>query len=92
MSEPNTNRKSASRCENPAFNQAAKIIARFGGDLKMAAALGCHRVTIYRWTHGRPYGSDGLIPGPSVERVLEAAQRCGIVLSAEDWLPERIAY
>ena len=40
MSEPNPNRKSASRCENPAFNQAEKIIARFGGGLKLASVLG----------------------------------------------------
>lgn len=76
----------------PAFNQAAKVIARFGGEARMAKALGVSRVTCYRWSYARPCGSDGLIPTEHVEKIKAIARAEGILIRPEDWVPEKIEY
>lgn len=76
----------------PTWNQAAKIIAKFGGEQALAEAVGVHRVTPYRWQYARPYGTDGLIPAESIGKVQAAARENGIVLTPADWVPERISY
>ena len=76
----------------PTYNQAQKIVARFGGEAKLAALIGVSRITIYRWQYVRPYGSDGLIPTPQIERIKGVARLEGILLRPEDWVPEVIKY
>lgn len=87
-------RKDGSRTKHgrPAYNQASKIVARFGGEVRLADCLGINRISVYRWSYSRPYGSDGLIPSRMVAAVQRAARIEGIVLTDQDWLPERIHY
>jgi hypothetical protein len=76
----------------PTYNQARKIVAKFGNELLTANALGVSRITVYRWQYAKPYGTDGLIPNRMVERVQRIARLHGIVLTDRDWTPERIDY
>jgi DNA-binding transcriptional regulator YdaS (Cro superfamily) len=71
----------------PTYNQAAKIITRFGGEAKLAALIGISRVSVYRWQYKRPYGSDGLIPTAHIEKIKAVARHEGILLRDEDWVP-----
>lgn len=72
----------------PTYNQAQKVIARFGGEAKLAALIGVSRVSCYRWQYKRPYGSDGLIPTAQIEKIKAVARIEGILLRPEDWVPE----
>ena len=74
----------------PTFNQAEKIIAKLGGIMPAARLLNISRVTLYRWTQPRPFGTDGLVPILMVEPVIEAAERAGIQLTYHDWTAERV--
>lgn len=71
----------------PTYNQAAKIIQRFGGEAKLAALIGISRVSVYRWQYKRPYGSDGLIPSAHIEKIRAVARHEGVLLRPEDWVP-----
>ena len=72
----------------PTYNQAAKIIARFGGESALSRLLNISRITIYRWQYRRPYGSDGLIPSFRVEQIKAVARENGVLIRPEDWVPE----
>lgn len=76
----------------PTYNQAKKIVTKFGNETHTAEALGVSRITVYRWQYAKPYGTGGLIPGHMVERVQRVARMHGIVLTDRDWMPERIDY
>lgn len=76
----------------PTYSQAQKIVAKFGGEASIARALGISRITAYRWSYARPYGSDGLIPSAVIDKIRQVARIEGIVLTAEDWMPERVIY
>lgn len=76
----------------PTYNQASKIIARFGSESKLAALIGVSRITVYRWSYKRPLGSDGLIPTARIEAIKGVARLEGILLRSEDWVPEVIKY
>lgn len=76
----------------PTYNQAAKIVAKFGGEAACARACGLSRMTIYRWQYRRPYGSDGMVPSRQVDTVMKAARMWGVCLVDSDWWPERIKY
>lgn len=76
----------------PEFNQARKVAARFGGEARLADAIGVSRITVYRWQYRRPYGCDGLIPSRAIAKIRAVARLQGILLSPEDWVPERIRY
>jgi hypothetical protein len=76
----------------PTYNQAAKIVARFGGESKLAALINVNRISVYRWSYRRPYGSDGLIPSAQIEKIRAVARLEGILLRPEDWVPEVIKY
>lgn len=80
------------RYGRPTYTQAARIIAKFGGEARFAAAVGIDRVSAYKWSYARPYGADGLIPSTAVELVQRAARVEGILLTPEDWLPTRANY
>lgn len=76
----------------PAYNQAQKIIAKFGGESAFASVVGISRITAYRWNYAGPYGTDGLVPGKMVAKIERAARLHGILLTPTDWLPEKIHY
>jgi len=76
----------------PTYNQAQKVIRKFGGEAKLAEIVGCSRISAYRWQYQRPYGSDGLIPTAMVEKINSVARTHGVLLTPMDWLPERIDY
>lgn len=72
----------------PTYNQAEKIIRRFGNENNLARLLGISRITVYRWQYKRPYGRDGLIPAIQIQRIREVARVEGILIRPEDWVPE----
>lgn len=73
------------------YNQAEKIIAKFGNARRLAELIGVHPVNVYRWTYPRTRGgTDGLIPTASLAKVLYAARADGILLTMDDLAPERI--
>ena len=76
----------------PTYNQAAKVIGRFGGESALAYLLNCSRITIYRWQYRRPYGCDGLIPSPRIEQIKAVARENGVLIRPEDWVPETLTW
>lgn len=76
----------------PTYDQARKIVAKFGGERNLASLIGCNRISVYRWSYARPYGSDGLIPTAQIDRIKDIARTEGVVLTALDWEPKRITY
>ena len=68
--------------------QAQIVIEKFGGAAKLAALLHCEESTVYRWTYARANGgTDGLIPGKQLRRVLELARLTGVTITAQDLYP-----
>jgi hypothetical protein len=66
-------------------HQAEIIIAKFGGVDRLAAAIGRHRTRVLRWTYPRERGgTDGIIPGPIMKRILQAAELLEIEITMED--------
>lgn len=84
--------RNAGKFGRPTYNQAAKVIARLGGESAVAKLLQLSRPTIYKWQYRRPYGSDGLIPSAQVDRIKRVARIMGVLITEKDWLPERITY
>jgi hypothetical protein len=84
--------KGSGKYGHPRYNQAAKVTAKFGGEILLAQLLGVSRITIYRWNYAKPYGTDGLVPSSAAERLMYIARQEGILITAQDWLPERIEY
>lgn len=76
----------------PTYNQAQKVVSRFGGESALARLIKCSRISIYRWQYRRPYGSDGLIPSAQIEKIKAVARAYGVLIRAEDWVPEVIHY
>jgi DNA-binding transcriptional regulator YdaS (Cro superfamily) len=76
----------------PTYNQAAKIVAKFGGEAALAKALGVSRTRPYVWQYAPPYGSDGLVPATSIAAVERAARIQGVLLTPVDWSLERIEH
>lgn len=76
----------------PTYNQAQKIVARFGGEAKLASLIGISRISVYRWQYRRPYGSDGLVPTAQIEKIKNVARLEGVLIRPEDWVPETIKY
>ena len=73
-------------------SQAERILKKFGGARNLSRAfeeIGKPKdpASIFRWTYPHPKGTGGRIPVDSVDAVLEAARREGILLTAEDWDP-----
>lgn len=76
----------------PTYTQASKIIARFGGEKRIAEMLGISRVTVYRWTYSAPYGTDGLVPATKINRLREIAREQGVLIQDRDWVVEIAEY
>lgn len=72
--------------------QAARVIAKFGGTTRMSWAMreaGYRRCpsVLRRWRLARPVGTGGRIPHTAMDEVLAAARHYGIILTPEDLAP-----
>lgn len=76
----------------PTWNQASKIVAKFGGESQLAKIIDCSRISVYRWSYRPPYGSDGLIPNAAVTKINSLARLHGVLITERDWIPEKIRY
>lgn len=76
----------------PKYDQATKVIKRFGNEAHLAQLIGVSRITLYRWNYTRPYGSDGLVPSAQIEKIKGVARLEGILMRPEDWVPRTIVY
>ena len=85
-------RRNSGRFAFPTYNQAKKIVQRFGGEVNLAKLIGLSRISVYRWQYRRPYGCDGLIPTIHIEKIRAVARMEGVLLRSEDWVPEKIDY
>lgn len=81
--------RGSSRHARPTYNQAYKVVTKFGSEAKLAKLLGTHRTTIYRWYYAAPGGTDGLVPVRNIDRINAIARLDGVLLTEYDWLPER---
>ena len=73
------------------YDQAAKVIRKFGSPYKMAEFVRIHPANIYKWTWDKARGgTDGLIPSRSMPEVMRGARLAGILLTAEDLYPNVI--
>lgn len=84
--------KGSGKHGRPAFGQAAHIIAKFGGEARLAGLIGVSRITLYRWQMQPPAGTNGLIPNHQREKIVSVARMDGVLLTAEDWDQRRIRY
>ena len=84
---PQRGRPRGGQFSGPTYDQAAKITRLFGGEVALALAIGVSRLTPYRWQYRRPYGTDGMIPRPMIQRIRDAAIHLGIVITDKDWEP-----
>ncbi|MEO9297594.1 hypothetical protein [Devosia alba] len=67
---------------------ASSIIAKFGGNAKVAQILGAHPARVAKWKQPLSKGgTGGLIPIKRVNKLLAAAQAMDIPLTARDFLP-----
>ena len=73
------------------YNQAMKIINRFGNARQLAKLIDTDPCNVYRWSYPREKGgTDGLIPTRAMGKVMAAARINGVLLTIEDLTPERI--
>lgn len=70
---------------------AQTVIKLLGGTGLVAGIVGVHRTRVSNWKRPRKLGgTDGLIPQSHHRTLLDFAERNGIPLSAEDFLPPKI--
>ena len=70
------------------FDQANRIIRKFGGARRLAAVLRYEPSRVYKWTYSREKGgTGGLVPAASVTAIQAAADLQGIALTDSDWAP-----
>ena len=68
--------------------QAETVLAKFGGACRLAKLLGCSDSTVFRWTYPRANGgTDGIVPGKALRKVLAIAAARGVVITAQDLYP-----
>lgn len=71
-------------------SQAERVIAKFNGHSALAAAIGIDRTTVYKWTYPiAKGGTDGIIPGPALRKIMAAARAHGVLLTDDDVSPKR---
>lgn len=71
--------------------QAEHVIARFGGPIELAAAIGYTAAAVYKWTYPRHKGGcHGLIPTRALDRILTTARLFGVLLTANDLKPRTL--
>lgn len=67
---------------------ACKIIKLLGGPSVVAKIAGVHRTRVSNWMRPKlSGGTGGIIPINHINKLIEAAQEKGIVLSGDDFLP-----
>lgn len=72
------------------MDPASKIIAKFGGEAKIATITGTAYTAPYRWQAEKSKGgTDGLIPQRYHRTLLDYAHQHDIPLIAEEFLPPR---
>lgn len=72
--------------------QASIVIGKFGTACKLAKLLKVCDSTVYRWDYPKAQGgSDGIIPGKALRRILELAakQIPPVVITPSDLYPTR---
>lgn len=70
------------------YNQAQRIITRFGGYARIAQAIGKDVSAIYKWNYDKIRGgSNGLVPSSAIPDVVKAADILGIEFKPGDWDP-----
>lgn len=74
----------------PNYDQAPRIIRKFGGEAALAKLLGVSRTTLFRWGYARPIGTDGLVPHAMRPRIEAVARYEGVLLLPSDWEVKRI--
>ncbi len=89
---PTQPRAKRGKYARPTYDQARRIIAKFGGPARFADVVGISRTQAYKWSYTAPYGTDGLVPHHMVDRIQRAARIEGIILTADDWTPTRVQY
>ena len=88
-------RKRGGLYDRPTYKQAERILAKFGGVKALCDILEKpykNRVTVYRWTYARPYGTGGLIPQKHREEIEQAARIHGVLLLPSDWDWDKYEY
>ena len=71
--------------------QAERVIARFGGPLELARAIGYTAAAVYKWNYPRSKGGcHGLIPTRAMERIQSMARMFGVLLTDEDLKPNSL--
>lgn len=80
------------RYAKPTYDQAQRIIRKFGGESRLAAMLGVSRISVYRWGYARPIGTDGLIPSHWIKRINDMARIEGVLITPQDWAIAKIKY
>lgn len=75
--------------DKPTLTQADRVILKFNGARILANAIDTDISTVYKWTYTKAkQGCDGLIPSHAMKRILLAARREGVLLTADDLSPE----
>lgn len=68
---------------------AASIIKKLGGATVVAAIAGVHRTRVSNWKRSKDVGgTGGVIPFKHVPKLLAAAEKRGVELSADEFLPK----
>lgn len=84
--------RGAGKYGKPNYDQAKRIVRKFGGEPALAQLLGISRITPYRWQMARPLGTDGLVPQKMRPRIEAIARYQGVLLLPADWEATRIHY
>lgn len=73
------------------MKDARSIIRELGGPSKVAAVVGVHRTRVSNWMRPKKAGgTGGIIPLAHHRALLEAAQKAGKPLTADDLLPPSV--
>lgn len=68
--------------------QAERVIAKFGGPLELAKAIGYTYAAVMKWNYRREKGGcNGLIPTRAMDRIKTNARMFGVLLDAETLMP-----
>lgn len=71
---------------------ATSIIGKLGGPNRVAAIANVHRTRVSNWKRPKEAGgTGGAIPFKHVPALLDAARAAGVELSADDFLPVKVA-
>ena len=70
------------------YDIAQNIIHKFGGHRELADALGLDVSRVYRFTYEKERGgTDGLIPAPHQQTIIEKARELGKDITYSDFFP-----